>query len=254
MRNERNWGIDLLRIVSMLMVVMLHVLRQGGVLFSTQVLTPRYEVVWLLEVILFSILPTVCNADIFGTSKGYSPLWLGILYLIGGYMKKYDVMEKTPRYKYLLMYSGSVLITWFYKIIIDILNKFVLSEPWDGNALLCYTSPTILLAGVSLVLFFSKMQVLKLKKVVSWLAPLAFSVYLIHTHPLVWEYVMKEQFSEYVTLPITGMLAAILLTVVGIYVVCSCIDAIRVQLFKSFGVKKRCEAIEMKISNYINRR
>ena len=48
-KRERNYGIDLLRIVSMLMVVILHVLGQGGVLKSSEPLSVGYSVAWLLD-------------------------------------------------------------------------------------------------------------------------------------------------------------------------------------------------------------
>lgn len=40
---ERNYGIDLLRIVSMMMVVLLHVLGQGGILDGSDPLTVKSE-------------------------------------------------------------------------------------------------------------------------------------------------------------------------------------------------------------------
>lgn len=39
----RNYGIDLLRLISMLMIVVLHVLGQGGILKSTSALTLSSE-------------------------------------------------------------------------------------------------------------------------------------------------------------------------------------------------------------------
>ena len=39
---KRNYGIDLLRIVSMVMIVILHILGQGGVLDAADNLSPQY--------------------------------------------------------------------------------------------------------------------------------------------------------------------------------------------------------------------
>lgn len=47
--SERNYGIDLLRILSMLMIVTLHVLKQGGILDQMNAGTYRYTAAWLLE-------------------------------------------------------------------------------------------------------------------------------------------------------------------------------------------------------------
>ena len=40
--SSRNYGIDLLRIISMIMVVVLHVLRHGGVIEGTDPLSANY--------------------------------------------------------------------------------------------------------------------------------------------------------------------------------------------------------------------
>ena len=47
---ERNYGVDLLRIVAMYMVVVLHVLGKGGILYSLPKLSISYEVAWILEI------------------------------------------------------------------------------------------------------------------------------------------------------------------------------------------------------------
>lgn len=49
---KRDYGIDLLRIVSMLMVPMVHILGQGGVIGATVPFSLQYESAWLLESIL----------------------------------------------------------------------------------------------------------------------------------------------------------------------------------------------------------
>ena len=48
MKNERNYGIDLLRLVLMYMVCMLHTLGQGGILNACQAGTVAYKVYWFL--------------------------------------------------------------------------------------------------------------------------------------------------------------------------------------------------------------
>lgn len=50
---ERNYGVDLLRIVSMLLVVLLHVMRQGGILNNVPMFSLKYAISWLLEILAF---------------------------------------------------------------------------------------------------------------------------------------------------------------------------------------------------------
>ena len=61
-KRERNYGIDLLRLVSMLFVVLLHSLLFGGVLNGAG---DCYEAAWLLEVFAFGAV------DIFGIISGF---------------------------------------------------------------------------------------------------------------------------------------------------------------------------------------
>lgn len=61
---KRNYGIDLLRMVLMLMVVFLHVLGDGGVLDTAEPLSANYNAAWLLE--SFSYCAVNCYALITG--------------------------------------------------------------------------------------------------------------------------------------------------------------------------------------------
>ena len=60
---ERNYGIDLLRLVSMYMVVILHVLAESGVLSAQSLATQR--VAWFLGTIAY------CAVNCFGMISGY---------------------------------------------------------------------------------------------------------------------------------------------------------------------------------------
>ena len=61
--SQREIGIDALRILSMFMVVILHVLGRGGVLSASS--GRRFWVVWLMEVAAY------CAVDLFALISGY---------------------------------------------------------------------------------------------------------------------------------------------------------------------------------------
>ena len=63
---DRNYGIDLLRLVLMYMVCILHVLGHGGVLNAVTPGTAKYIVYWLLEIISY------CAVDAFALISGYT--------------------------------------------------------------------------------------------------------------------------------------------------------------------------------------
>ena len=64
---ERNLGIDLLRMVSMLLVVILHVLGQGGVLTAAGKLDSdtNFKIAWFLEIAAY------CAVNCYGLISGY---------------------------------------------------------------------------------------------------------------------------------------------------------------------------------------
>lgn len=65
MNHERNYGVDLLRLVLMYMVCMLHTLGQGGILTACQEGTGAYNVFWFMETMSF------CAVDAFAIITGY---------------------------------------------------------------------------------------------------------------------------------------------------------------------------------------
>lgn len=63
--NARNYGIDLLRMISMLMVVILHVLDAGNVLDSTTAAMPAFHIAWAMEIACY------CAVNSFALITGY---------------------------------------------------------------------------------------------------------------------------------------------------------------------------------------
>lgn len=62
---EKNYGIAGLRILAMFMVVILHILTQGGVLNASGRFTSQYEAGWLLQTAAF------CAVDLYALISGY---------------------------------------------------------------------------------------------------------------------------------------------------------------------------------------
>ncbi|MBQ3005393.1 MAG: acyltransferase, partial [Clostridia bacterium] len=65
LKKERNYGIDLLRIVSMLMVVTLHTLNFGGILHNVEPFSFKYYFNWFLY------LGAYCAVNCYGLIAGY---------------------------------------------------------------------------------------------------------------------------------------------------------------------------------------
>lgn len=344
---ERNYGIDFFRMLSMLMVLVLHVLGYGGILRNAAALSVNYEAAWLLNilaygavncyalisgyvgvgstykshkivmlwlqvvfytlfitlaffilvpdavvggkpwemamlpvlfdqywyftayfcmfffipvlnyllhtldkkemvklllatVLLFSIYPTIRGDDIFGTRSGYSVLWLAVLYLIGGYIKKYRLADGIGRKKAMLTFLGCVFVTWGSKFILEYSSFYKSGEVTGWNYLVSYVSPTILLGAIALLLFFanSPMRGKRTSRLIRLFAPAAFSIYLIHLHPLCIDNLLLNRFISFADKPVLQMVADIGVVVGTVYVVCSLADMVRIKMFKLLRIEQ----------------
>lgn len=357
---EKNYGINALRMLSMFMVVILHILTQGGILNASDRFTGQYEAGWLLQtaafcavdvyalisgyvwinakyryrnlielwlqvlfytilitilfwrfvpnslsavdwlkaffpvmlnqywyfssyvalflfipllnvilekmekgklkfsigmiLLFFSCAQTLFYSDVFGTNDGFSAIWLMILYIVGGYIRKYGPGKNVKATKYLVGYVVMIGLTWLSKLFIEILTLHILGEVRAGNYLISYKSPTILLAAICLVMFFERIHIpLFGEKMIRLFAPMTFGVYLIHTHPLVFSYFMKDRFTKYVAFPWVVEILAVLGTAVCINLICYVIDFIRLELFKRLHIRQKLDLLEerMKIKRLV---
>lgn len=65
-KEERNMGVELFRVVSMIMVVLLHVLGHGGVYSAAGTLTDNYKVAWFLETLAY------CSVNCYALISGFA--------------------------------------------------------------------------------------------------------------------------------------------------------------------------------------
>lgn len=170
---------------------------------------------------IFSVLPLLAGKDIFLTGRGYSAIWLGMMYLIGAVIKKEQQhLQRISTWTCAGIYIVCVSITGIFR------------------GLLAYDSPTIVLAGIALLLLFSNLNLSgRQRKVVSLLSPLAFSVYLIHVNRFVWRTVLKGRFAAFAEYSPMKFLLAVFAAAFSVYAICSLIDMVRFMLFQY--VKKR---------------
>ena len=342
-KRERNYGIDLLRLVSMLMVVTLHVLGGGGILNNTQTLSLRSELFWTIEIFcycavnvyaiisgyvglnakhkfsslinlciqitfysfaitgadlvmllikgekislfttftnlfpsmsfvyhglwyfsayfcLFFIMPilnsivenvarntlkivavfifivfcgwTQIYTDVIHLGRGYSVLWLAIMYVFGAYMAKYDILKN-------LSVANSVL-GYLICVAVSVLSRFAMGSifPKRINLLVSYTSPTIVLCAIFLINIFAKMRIgKKSAKTIAVFAPLSFGVYLIHCHPVIMNKLIDGSFSWVANAPLYLAFPLVVGIALAIFASCLIIDKARLVLFNICQVK-----------------
>ncbi len=348
---NRNYGIDLLRIVAMIMVVVLHTMGNGGVLKSTESLSANYVSAWALEafcfcavncyvlisgyvgieskfkyssiaivwlqacvigvacslatalfsdqiyidsvfksllplsnngywylkayvcmcfftpvinkafrylskvqlnalgvglIFIFTVVPMLAAKDMFYTKQGYAAVWLVVLYMIGGILRKNNVIEKIKPIGLCIMLFVAISITWGEKILVQYLNTTQGAE--CKIRLMSYTSPTVLATSIALFMLFSQIKTNNVSnKIIGFFAPLTFGVYLIHENPCVKKLFMTNKFSVLADLNPPLMILAVLGTAVAIFMICALLDFVRDRVFSLLKIKNLIIKLETKI-------
>lgn len=184
--------------------------------------------------VLLSTLPVIFGVDPFRLNRGYSAFWLLILYFIGAYIKKYNIKNIS----YVKYYACIVLVSWLSKVCTEVLMFYSIGSTKPINIFLKYTSPTILIAAIFLVIAFNDIKIssIKQRKLIGYLAPTTLGVYLIHEHPLIRASIVKNSMLEFVDLNVVVLIFVIFFVALITFLLCSCIDSIRNKLFVYFKV------------------
>lgn len=359
MNKERNYGIDLLRIIAMIMVVSLHILYKGGVLWEVNRGSLRYMAVWLLEtvafcavniyamisgyvgaqrktrlsrvimiwvqvlfytvfitflwtfkkpeyatveawkgaffpiftkqywyisayvgmcfllpclhwiidkiskkeaklmgivfLIVFCVIPSIFHSDPFVLQRGYSVLWLCILYIIGGSIKKFNFLKKWNKKRLLALYSFMIIFSWGSKLVIERVTPNKVGNIQYDMTFIEYTSPTMIIAAVALVALFAKVNIKHgiTIKLIEIIAPTTLGVYIIHEQPFIKDCLITgiSKNCAYARNTIY-MLFEIGMIILLIYCFCTVIEGIRIIIFKFIHVEEKCRLLDEKISDW----
>ena len=184
------------------------------------------------------------DVDFLQLVGGYSFVWLMVLYLFGACLR----MAGLPAFHkaaLLLVYTCCVFLSWISKILIENHTRARYGKALHGRLLTTYTAPTIFLCGICLLLFFLQIRIRRelARKAVQICSPLAFSVYLIHTHPVIWEHILKNAFRPMANLSAWIVWLPVLLSAAGIFIVCLAIDYGRSRLFALLGIRQKLDRL-----------
>ena len=212
----------------------------------------RLEVLLLSLFVILGVVNVVYsvyyNTDTLSIFRGYSAWWMAVLYLTGGYIRKYNPLAHIKKSRFLIVFFGTVAVSTALKLLVQSYsyNKY---HSLKYNMLFYqYNSLNICICAIALLLFFIRLDLKNsLSRIVAFLTPMTFGVYLIHDHPLIRNYFMKRKLGFLHNLPAPLMILAILGLAVAIYLSCSGVDWLRLQLFKLLKIKLRLETLENRI-------
>ena len=119
---------------------------------------------------------------------GYNPLWLAAMYCMGAYMKLFPV---NIRRRWIVLVMACLTCT--------LVGLGCLTVSGASGSSYCF--PHYVVMGACLLMLFSRTTIRTqwLCKLITWAAPLAFGVYIIHLHPCIWGRIPQwiEQAGEY---------------------------------------------------------
>lgn len=214
----------------------------------------KFKKLLIILFILFTIIPNVFGfIDFFRIENGYSPFWLIYLYMIGAYIKLYLDTYK-DRKKLMITLILSIVCAFVLNSAIRLTTYQIFGGIKKSEWFISYISPFIVIIATTVTLLFKDIDVKNdlIKKIVVYLSLSSFSVYIIHSHKLIFDYVLKDNFiflNQYNGLII---FIGILVSLIIIYIVCTLIDILRKYIFRIFKIEDLTLWLGNKLDKLLN--
>lgn len=174
---------------------------------------------------------------------GYSLYWFTLLYILAAYIRKYPVSIK--RRSYALVWILVLLLQIFaYPLCHALHLDFIAARFFD----LSYNSIWILINSICCFMIFKDLQVKRGARLIKFLAPLTFGIYLIHINSGIVDWLFQDLLPIKDCVDQTGWVVFlyILSFTVLVFTVCALLEKLRMTLYESFT---RVIDIEKKILN-----
>ena len=199
------------------------------------------------------------NRDVFDLREGNSMIWLLTYYLTGAYIGKYNT--NYTGYKKYFFYFLCLFIYFFPSYLYNILNnnqqnesKSYLKKKLKQMLTKRYDSFFKISQSISACLFFMQIKYSNFaSKIICFLGPLAFGIYLIHTHPIFIVNSLKHIFDNLRDdISINSIIFLVLLKTLKVFIFCIIIDYFRSILFSFLKLRKIFITVEEKMKNILN--
>ena len=180
-------------------------------------------------------LRAVMDCDPFLLGEGYNWMWLAALYFLGASMRKHGWFSGTSTGRLRLWILAALLLTavWRWGM-----RSFFNADTFPGNTekiFYSYTSPTILLASMGLLLLHARMDSAKAERLIEKASSSALGVFLLHT--TVWNWLIAPCAGLLSPLPQSFAWLNVLLSALVITLLCIPVDLARAWLFRKLRVQ-----------------
>ena len=236
---EKYWFLNAYVVMMLVSPGMNHLLRE----------LPR----WKMRGLLLALLAVFCVApifafgkDVFKTQNGNAFPWFIVMYLCGGYVRRYypaSQRKGTLLLGYLLLVFGHLL--WVQ------LTEVAIPGMGLSGLFMKYTSLPVFGLALCLLQIFRSVRFSSNNcwiRLAQKISPLVFAVYLIHDHPLVRASCIQGKLANAGQLSWVGGLSLVIGVVLGIFMLCIFLEWLRSLLFQALGVDKAVEKLCGKIT------
>jgi surface polysaccharide O-acyltransferase-like enzyme len=235
------------------MYLFLPIINKGIEYLSKSVLRNAFMSLIFIYIIEKDIINS--GGDPFLMNNGYSVLWLLICFIMGAYFGKFkhnyhgfkqfifcilyiNIFYYSTYFCYNISFYPIQNINGYYKtqLIIFLKQVFVCR----------ISSVPMILQSISVLLFFTQIKYNKyLAKIITFIGPLTFGVYLIHEHTLISKFFIGNLFErDSNNLPLYSVIKLVLIRGLKLFSISICIDYVRHILFTFLRVRKICIFIE----------
>lgn len=182
-------------------------------------------------------------------SGGYGIIWFICLYFVAAYLKKYyKITGKSG--KYFLGYFITVLLNSILHFIFrnsnEVLREWMIRD---------YNNILVLIGSVFLFLAFLNMNIKSnaAKKIITFISPLTFGVYLIHESQYVSDFLWSRINAD--TIKPNGINFAFIAVgiILAVFTVCAIIEFVRQKLFKLIKIDDLINSVSDKIERKIRK-
>lgn len=213
-------------------------------------MTKKQFILLFIVVAVFIGVLSNYNVENWYLGRGYSTLWLLIMYFVGAYFKKFGLTKISVKNSLLLYCLMSVLIILIMTIYNLLPKNYAIIEALRFETYE-YTSIFVVLQSVFLFIAFAKIKPKneKFKRIILLVSPLTFGIYVMHctTYGIsLFNYLrFIPNYSVWLIIPFTIGIAVLIFTV------CAFIEWVRQLLFKYSGIDKLTEKTGDFIQNKI---
>lgn len=190
----------------------------------------------------------VFRESVFDTAGGYSVTWLAFLYMVGAYVAFYDIPFKIRKWQALLLFIACTACTFLWKVVIEQVTLLYMGSAKFGLWFYRYTSPTVLIAAIALLLLFAKMRISR-AALISVVSPLTFGVFLIHTNSYFLRALCKVFVDNIAETPWYFVIIRVVFAAVCVFLICAGIDYLRLFIVKKLKLREKLLSLESKFTS-----